>query len=781
MNRIGLNREWLFKQGQGVHGVEAGVDWQLVDLPHDASISLPRQSSAVGGGSNAYYPGCNCLYEKEIDIPEAWMGGHVLIEFEGIYMNAVVTLNRQLVGRQPYGYTSFHCDLTPWMKVGKNTLRVEANNGGLANTRWYSGSGMYRPASLLVGGAVRTGPWDVSIRTPDATASFSTAMVSTIARNSGTEPVEILVRSSILSGDEMLSVVESSVELPAGGFQEVMQQIRVTGSRLWSTAAPFLHTLRTELFREGDLLDKTETRFGFRTISVDAVNGFRLNGQPLKLKGGCVHHDCGLVGAAAYARAEERKVELLLASGYNAVRCAHNPPSVAFLDACDRLGVLVIDEAFDCFRHGKNPGDYSLNFEEWWERDLTAMVLRDRNHPSVVIWSTGNEIIERDGRSDGAVWARRLAEKVRALDPSRPVTNALCDLWEDAIPQDTPEAKMTRWEDATTAFTSPLDVVGYNYLLHRYERDAGKYPGRIICGTETFPKDAFDYWEATERLPHVIGDFVWTSMDYLGEAGIGHVKEKDTEPFLKPFPWHHANCGDIDICGNKRPQSYYRDCVWGISNAPYIAVHKPEDFAKTMTLSPWAWQDVASSWNWPGWEGKPCMVDVYGMDDEIVLTLEGREVGRKPCGKANQYLASFEVAYQPGVLEAIGLRGGVESSRSVLVTSGVPAAIRLSVDRECLDGGFGDLAYVRVEVLDGEGRLVPNAANRLLFAVHGAGSLLAVGNGDPASDESFAGPVRSVWHGKATAVVRANGEPGEILLTVSAEGLKPGSVCIVSK
>ncbi len=776
MERISLNRNWQFKYAAGVQGVQESKVWTSVDLPHDAGISMPRFAEAVGGASNAFYPGCNCIYEKEVDMPAEWLGRSILLELEGAYMNAVVFVNRQLAGRHPYGYTSFHCDLSSLLKEGKNTLRIEVNNGGLANTRWYSGSGLYRPVSLLIGAPVHVGPWDVAVTTPEALSDSSSAQAVTTVRNAGAEPVSLVLRTGVWSEASLLGQAEERVEIPAAGSVNVMQIIPVSPVHLWTPDDPFLYELKTELVVAGECMDGLMTRFGFRTVSVDAVNGFSLNGRTLKMKGGCVHHDCGLLGAAAYPRAEERKVELLKASGFNAVRCAHNPPSVAFLNACDRLGMLVIDESFDCFRHGKNPGDYSLVFEDWWERDLTAMVLRDRNHPSIVMWSTGNEIIERNGWSDGAVWSRKLADCVRALDPNRPVTNALCDLWEEVKPGETPESVMTRFDLATTAFAEPLDVVGYNYLLHRYEHDATRYPGRVICGTETFPKDAFDYWEATERLPHVIGDFVWTSLDYLGEAGLGHEVPGDKASGLKPYPWHHANCGDLDICGQKRPQSHYRDCVWGIAKKPYIAVHDPALHGTQLALSPWGWPDVVSSWNWPGQEGNPCTIDVYSMDEEVLLLLDGQEIGRQPAGKANRYLASFETVYVPGKLEAVGLTCGGECTRTVLLTSGNAHAILLSADRNDVSGENGELVYVTVEVTDENGDRVPVSDNSLHFTVCGAGSLLAVGNGDPVSTEPFTGNVRKVWRGLAMAVIRTSGEKGDLLLTVSAEGLTPASL-----
>ena len=359
--------------------------------------------------------------------------------------------------------------------------------------------------------------------------------------------------------------------------------------------SPHLYTLVSEIVVQGQVVDSEKTAFGIRSLSVDARDGFRLNGEPMKLRGGCVHHDHGLLGAASWDRAEERKVELLKASGFNAIRSAHNPPAPALLDACDRLGMLVIDETFDCWRMGKNPHDYHLFFEDWWQRDTESMVKRDRNHPSVIMWSIGNEIPERSGVSDGYAWCARQADLVRSLDDTRPVTAAVHTLFEEQIAAhdagsgfsedmigsqnrapDNPEDD--RWGELTAPFLDHLDVAGYNYINNRYEYDRGRFPGRVIYGSETHPHQAFESWTDTERLSNVIGDFVWTAIDYRGESGIGKVSLGDNAlPFFAQDQWPHhlASCGDLDVCGFKRPQSYFRDILWGVRTDPYIGVYDP--------------------------------------------------------------------------------------------------------------------------------------------------------------------------------------------------------------
>ncbi|MEM1582502.1 MAG: glycoside hydrolase family 2 TIM barrel-domain containing protein [Candidatus Bathyarchaeia archaeon] len=785
MEKHNLDRQWLFSLGATPSPFARRAEGIIVDLPHDFSIIQKRDPNAPGGPSVGYFPGGVATYEKTIFIPENWRGKKVLLEFEGVYMNAVVYFNNNIVAKHPYGYTSFHCDLTPYLFFGReNKIRVFVNNGAQPNSRWYSGSGIYRHVWLLVGESIHIPPWGVYVTTPKVSSEVSTVSVKTTVENSAQAAAQVTVRTTLLtnSGSEVARG-EVEVNVPAGGSVETNQDLEVSSPNLWSVENPYLYTLRSEIIRDGVVVDKTDTKIGIRSISFDAHNGFRLNGVPIKLKGGCVHHDCGLLGAAAYDRAEERKVELLKANGFNAVRCAHNPPSPAFLDACDRLGMLVIDEIFDCWREGKNPNDYNLYFEEWWQRDLASMILRDRNHPCIIMWSIGNEIPELTGFSEGYKYARKLAGFIRRLDNTRPITSAITEYFlyqlittdfgsERRIPDEL-------WIEHSSKFAEPLDIVGYNYMLHRYESDRKYFPDRIICATESFPSMAFDYWEAVERLPYVIGDFVWTAIDYLGEAGIGRVKYEGEEfSFLGSYPWHQAFCGDIDICGFKRPQSYYRDCVWGISKTPYIAVHKPETYGKKPLPLLWSWPEVVSSWTWPGYEGKPMKVDVYSTNSEVELFLNGRSLGRKPAGKANRYIASFEVIYEPGELVAIGYENGVETSRTVLRTAGKPAKILLKPDRNVLKAEFGDLSFITVELVDAAGNICHNATNTVYFTAYGVGSIVAVGNGNPVSEEMYVGNQRKVHEGRAMVVVRSNGEPGEIVLTATADGIPPASVTI---
>lgn len=781
MFREKLNQKWMFYPTieNPLYGTyRSGIE---VDLPHDFSILQQRDPSSPAGAASGFYPGGIGCYTKSLYIPKEWTHNRISLYFEGVYMNAAVYVNDHLVKRQYYGYTSFNCDITPFINFdADNLIKVEVNNSAVPSSRWYTGSGIYRNVWLEVRDQIHISCSGVFFQTPqvsdlEARIKIETTVENHRASNETIELHSILIDSE---GVEVGGTVQKFV-LAAHSTTALVQEFSLNKPHLWSVDDPYLYTLQSKVIQNGKVFDTVLTNVGIRSISFDAKDGFKLNGKPMKLKGGCVHHDCGILGAAAYERAEERKVELLKQSGFNAVRCAHNPPSPAFLDACDRLGMLVIDEAFDCWRENKVLHGYGNHFEHMWKADLQAMIVRDRNHPSIIMWSTGNEVIEQDGRSGGNQLSKELADYVRSLDNTRAVTHALYPIpnVNNQVDQASLEKGGDAWGKTTEKFAEPLDVVGYNYLLHRYGYDGEQYPERIICGTETFPSQAFDYWQEVERHAHVIGDFVWTAIDYLGEAGIGYVHYGGGQD-PRGYPWLTAYCGDLDICGFKRPQSYYRDCVWGVAKEPYIAVHPPQHYGKNPMMTPWSWPDVLPAWDWPGFEGKPIKIDVYCIDTEVELFLNGRSLGRKQAGRAQKYTASFETVYEPGELVAVSYENGREKARKSLITPGKPVELRLTADRIRLKPELGDLSYLTVEVVDGEGNLIHRADNKIYFTVHGVGRLIAVGNSDPKSEEPFVGNQRKVYHGRALAVVRSNGEPGEIVLTASADGFKPAAITI---
>ncbi|NLE45582.1 MAG: glycoside hydrolase family 2 protein [Chloroflexi bacterium] len=785
MNKQSFDLGWEYSEAtEMMAGWSA--QWQPVDLPHDAMISKPRSASNPSGGAGAYFPGGVANYRKKLHVPEEWRGRSVQLEFEGVYMNAEVSVNNQLLRLQPYGYTSFVVDIAPYLNYGQeNDVLVTANNTAQPNSRWYTGTGIYRHVWLRTGGSLHIQPWGVFVTTPVVDPTASVVHVSTeLASPSG--PVDgAVLRTTVLdpAGSPM-----AWVETPLRTLC-VQQTLLLKKARLWSVEEPNLYTLLSEVLVNGGVADTERTPFGIRSIAIDPQNGFRLNGIPMKLKGGCIHHDHGLLGAASYDRAEERKVELLRSAGFNALRSAHNPPAPALLDACDRLGMLVINETFDCWRIGKSPNDYHVYFEDWWQRDTAALVKRDRNHPSVIMWSIGNEILEGLGAIDGATWCKRQADYVRSLDNTRFVTSAIPFNFLEMqatgdfslmfktppVPEDPQEDS---WGILTSDFSQPLDVVGYNYMPQRYEVDRTRFPNRVIAGTETWPHMAYTFWKETERLPHVIGDFVWTALDYLGEAGIGAVNLEGQLGFGAPYPYHLASCGDFDICGFKRPQSYYRDLLWRVRTAPFIAVLDPQHFGKLVAFSPWGWEPVIDNWTFPGEEGKPTQVDIYAVDDEVEVLINGVSLGRKPAGPAYHNKVTFDVTYEPGVIEAVGYTAGRETGRTRLVTAARPASLRLTADRTMLNAAYGDIAFVTVEVVDADGVLVQHGEPAISLEVTGAAQLIAVGAANPLSEELYVNSERKAYHGRLLAVVRTTGNAGEITIEAQSEGLPTAQIQI---
>jgi beta-galactosidase len=746
--------------------------WRRLDLPHDWSIELPRDPKSPGRSEGGFFTDGVGWYRKRFSVPEDWRDKRIAITFEGVFKNAEVWVNDRYVDRHPYGYSSFTLDLTRYIEVGaENLIAVRVDNSAPKHSRWYSGSGIYRHVWLLARDPVHVADGGLYVTTPQVSPASALVRLETTVVNESDAPKPVTVHWAVRGPQgEDCGARQAEAEIPAGASHAFAEELPLADPSLWSPDHPSLYRLQVELRAGDDVLDADSTNFGVRSIQFSAAQGFLLNGEPLTMRGGCVHHDCGPLGAMSIDRAEERKVEVLKASGFNAVRCAHNPPAPAFLDACDRLGMLAIDEAFDNWRERGTPNDNHLVFDDWWQRDLESMVLRDRNHPCIVLWSIGNEVKEAH-LPWGPEIAHRLAERVRLLDPTRPVTCAVNN-W--------PE-----WEQVD-AFFAELDVCGYNYLVRRYEDDHRRRPERIIVATETFASQAYEYWRAAQRLPYVVGDFVWTSMDYLGESGIGGSWFEGDEDapaeggWLPTWPWHQAFCGDIDICGWKRPPSYYRDLLWTSHDALYIGVHAPVPEGKKVARMDWGWPDVQASWTWPGLEGRELQVDVYSACEEVELLLNGSPVGRKKMAEEDRLIATFTVPYAAGELAAVGYRGGTKVVEHSLVTAGPAASIRLTADRNPIWADPNDLAYITVEAVDAEGHLVPTADHVARFAVTGPGHLAAVGSNNPRHTEAYRGDRHRLYRGRCLAVVGPDEEAGEITLRAEADGLAPAEITVAT-
>lgn len=768
---------WRFHLGGAQRAEEPGFDdseWRWVDLPHDWSIEdlrdrqaglpplpTPFDPDAVSQVNGGFTRGGTGWYRKVFAVPDQAKGKIVTLQFDGVYMNADCWLNGHYLGSHPYGYTSFFFDISSRLNYGgENVVAVKVRNEG-ENSRWYSGSGIYRHVWLFYDDPVHLTPWGIQITTPVASEKTAEILVKTSLTNKSTEAAEVKLITRILNRDrEPVALHETVKTLQPEETTDVVQQLKFSNPARWTLEDPALYTLVSEVYSGNIESDRAETPFGIRTFSYDTAEGFTLNGKPVKMKGACFHHDNGPLGAKSFDRAEERKVELLKASGFNAIRCSHNPPSPAFLDACDKLGMLVIDEAFDMWAEAKNPADYHLYFRDWWKKDISSMVLRDFNHPSVVMWSIGNEIPNRHTTAVVAL-AEEMRDYVRSLDASRPVTAAVNDLKPDKDP-----------------YFAVLDIAGYNYAAggdhlkeSLYVEDHRRVPERIMMGTESYPLEAFRSWMDVLDHPWVIGDFVWTGFDYIGEASIGWRGYWQEQSF---FPWNLAYCGDIDICGWKRPQSFYRDALWMENQVSVFITPPVPSFPlnpNRQSWSKWHWHDAVADWNWEGYEGKPLEVTVYSSCEKVELYLNDKSLGVQPVNRDTRFMATWQVPYQSGVLKAVGYRGNRQVSTAELKTAQKPVQIRILPDRTVIRADGQDLCYVTIELTDAAGTRNPKTEDLVRFAIEGPGTIIGVGNANPVSLESYTLPQRKVWQGRCLVVVKAGKEAGRIVLKAAAEGL----------
>jgi beta-galactosidase len=774
--RLPLDDAWRFQISATASASDPVFDdqtWRLVDLPHDWSIEGPPDAAAPTGGAGGFFPGGVGWYRRALTVPQSWRGRQIVLEFEGAYMGAEVWVNGASLGVHPYGYTPFAHDITSHLVPGsKNVIAVRIDNSHQPNSRWYSGSGLYRHVWLHVVDPVHIPLGGVFVVTSDLSAGRATVHVQTIVRNDSSTASTVAVET-IVVGPNGKRLVSSRTEtaVPPGAESRVEGDLAIADPRPWTPETPQLHRCITRVSVKGRVVDEVTTPFGLRTVRVSAERGFELNGLALELIGGNVHHDHGVLGAASFDAAEEWRARRLKEAGFNAIRTSHNPPSTAFLEACDRLGMLVVDEAFDGWAKKKNPHDYGVYFKDWWQRDIDAMVLRDRNHPSVVMWSIGNEVYER-GNEDGRRLARELAARIRELDPTRPVTAGINGM-----------GKSGRWEDLDPLFAA-LDVAGYNYEMSRHAADHERLAARVIVGAESYQSDVFSYWEAAHDHAHVIGDFVWSAWDYLGEAGIGRVFPPG-ETALKhwegnQWPWHGAYCGDIDITGWRKPVSHYRNIVWDRGEKLYAAVLEPAPGGGTWNLTPWSMPPALPSWTWPGHEGKPLSIEVYSRHEAVRLSVNGTVIGEKATTRAEQFKAVFDVPYAPGRLEVVGLDGGRVTETFALQTVGAPVALRLTSERWRFAADGQDLCFVLVEAVDASGVVNPTVAVPVTIALSGPATLAGVGTADMASLASYRANPHRLFQGRALVVVRAGQQSGKINLAVSAEGLKTAANSITA-
>ncbi|MCM1025545.1 MAG: DUF4982 domain-containing protein [Roseburia sp.] len=804
-------------QGQGI----------TVNLPHDYMIGTEVREDAPAGAASGYYTALTAHYKKKLEIPKEWEQDRIFLRFDGVMMNATVEVNGGKAALHHCGYTPFCLDITSYVFCGEtNQVTVTVNPSMQPNARWYTGAGIIRSVELLHTPKihiVNDGIYGYTKRIScnekgEAVAAFLNTEVE--VRNTTGEDHMAIVEVSLVKEETGETVVkrQSKIQIDAGTTETAYLALTVQQPKLWRADDPQLYRLAAKVtdigvfkthFVESEekTADEDSVLFGIRSISADVQNGLLINGEQVKLKGGCVHHDNGVIGAVSLYDAEVRRISKMKEIGFNAIRTTHNPPSKILLEVCDRLGMYVFAEAFDAWGMGKQPGDYNQYFDADWEEDLTAFVKRDRNHPAVIIWSTGNEIVERGGLNHGYTLATRLAEKVKLLDRSRPVSNGICTYWNglddclmaenlrkmvqhmkegvDSLQNVDGGKEDDSWEEMSEAFTNGLDIVGYNYMEDKYPRDHEMYPERVILGSENYPKEIGKRWPMVEKQPYIIGDFTWTAWDYIGEAGIGKALfvEPD-DPRMKrgangvasepsQFPSRLANCGDIDIGGMILPQGNYRSVVFG-SDQTYLFSYDPANYGKKEILSNWGFPSCQRSWNWKGAEGKMTQLLVFSRAEEVELSVNGKIVGRKKQGEAlciddMPLTFVFETEYEPGEVTAVSYTDGQEVSRDRLVTAGEAYALKITADKTQIIADRYSLAYALVEIVDREGRRVPDAAHHLKASVVGEAILAGFGSGNPITAESYAAGEFTTYRGCAYAVIRSTDRPGKALLRIEGE------------
>lgn len=787
------NTGWKFWEEKDAFALVWSVpeNAETVTLPHDAMRLRTPNPASPNAGDTAYRDGGNYVYVKRFHTPEEWRDQTVVLKFEGIYMNSLVYLNGQLVGKWPYGYSQFYAYLNDYLNYGgDNELRVLVKNGGMPNSRWYSGSGITRDVWLLTTKAVTLEPDGLFVSTRSIEDGYAVLEVSFELKNRDRLPHDVKLEGRIVDPDgKEAARFALSVFLTAGAEERLTQTVTVDSPALWSAEAPALYRCEARLVSDDTELDCDAVFFGVRTLQLDARQGLRVNGQTVKLRGACIHHDNGLLGAVTTPDAELRRVRILKEAGFNAIRMAHNPASIPLLDACDQLGMYVMDESFDMWSRPKKDLDYSLFIDKWWREDVSAMVRKDRPHPCVVLYSLGNEIPEV-GMPQGSALGREMARLVKELDRERftlvsvngvfaagdQVDHIMADVL-SAAPEGSEDGNVNDFMSAMDAHMDDIvrhpvvsgridaacagmDAVGYNYMTARYEEDAVNYPHRVVVGSETYPPEIARNWALVEKLPSVIGDFTWTGWDYIGEAGVGIPAYRFGEGgFGAKFPCQLAYCGDIDITGFRRPASYFREIVFGLRRTPYITVQNPAHYGERLIKTPWVISDSRSSWSWSGFEGKPVIVEIYSPGTEVELLLNGVSLGRRPCGAEHNFTACYETIYQPGTLLAAAYDGDTELGRMELSTAGTAA--KLTAEAE---SAGEELTYINLTLRDETGRVADSADTELRVTVTGDAELAGLGSGDPKPAHGYAENVTDTFHGRALAILRRIGM-GEIVLT----------------
>ena len=778
MKKYKIHDNWLFWKD----GCEDSK--RSVQLPHDAMILEKRDPDMENGSGAGFFPGGKYYYSRTIFGEKAFEDQAVILEFEGVYHNASVYLNGAYVGGWLYGYTNFFVELTGKLNIGQdNELLVIADNSQTPNARWYTGSGIYRPVNLWVGGKNGILPQSMKIRT----LSVSPAVVELSTRGVRGE-----ISYEIFDGDTPVAAGQGSTAV-----------ITIRDGKPWSAESPTLYTVKATVRENGIITDEAWERFGIRTLDWSSANGFRVNGKTVKLKGGCIHHDNGILGACTYKDAELRKMRKLKEYGFNAIRFSHYPAGKDLLDACDEVGMYVMDESFDQWRRPKNRYDYSNHFDAQWEKDLAALAEKDYNHPCVIMYCIGNEIGDT-GRDYAPELARQMTMVLKSHDDTRPVTianNAPMSMVSEMMQEFERERgaeigsleinelitahpeilesfkrgtySAEKLEQVVGKVFDALDITGQNYAHEFYEGIHQLRPDRILLSAETFPQRMGSNWRMVMENDHVIGDFHWTAWDYLGEAGVGlPVYGTREAPFAKPYPCLTAACGSFDINGNPEAAAYYCASLWGASNKPFIGVRPVNHSGEDYTLGAWRLTDAVDCWTWPGCQGNKAEIVLYSTGCRIELLQNGTSLGYKDLCDCK---AEFACIYEPGTLEAISYgEDGHEIGRSQLRTAG--EQLRLEICPEEMQ--TGELLFVPIRFVDEHGILRMDMEKKVTVTVEGAGTLLALGSAKYENEESFQTGTHTSWRGALLAVIRCGEQAGTVTVQASAEGCEPVSCTV---
>lgn len=763
-------------------------DAKEVTLPYDAMFHEEQKQGAVNGGYTGNIDGAEYKYYKRFFVPEEYQGGHVMLQFEGIYRNAMVFVNQSKVGGSAYGYTDFTVEAGDYLKYGEENEVLVAVKCGTRSSRWYSGAGIYRDAWLIHGGSIYVKPYDLRFTTLETEEEGALVCVSAKIHNDSLA-AETIRASVVLRDNEGNTVADNTYSVRINSHAELKfrKNIYIDKAKLWDEFSPELYVVELTLLKGDAVLDTSTVTSGIRKLSADARHGLRVNGKTVKLRGACIHHDQGILGAATYDDYEYRRVKRLKEAGFNAVRSAHNPASQALLRACDRLGVYVMDELVDVWNKSKVSYDYAIDFTRNWESDIEHMVEADYNHPCVILYSTGNEIFEICTEK-GFETSRMLSDKFHEMDPTRYTTNGINGAFAAGdglakIVDDITEGKADTGKGDVNVFMAAMesnmpgivshpiiggileklettmDVLGYNYMTSRYLADVEKYADRVMVGTETYPKQIAENWDVITRCPAVLGDFTWTGWDYLGEV-------------TPRYPDLMNTGGDISITGNRRPVSCYREIVFGLTKKPCIAVQDPKNYGIPRNFGPWCFTDCTFCYSYEGQEGKPIMIQVYGGGDSVELFVNGRSLGVLPCGSQNGYEAQFQTVYEPGELMAIAYENGQEIGRTVLKTAGKPETVVLTAEK------YETLVFVNIDVVDENGILAADAQTPLSIKVEGAAELMAFGGVRALHHNGYESADTTAGEGHALAILKRTDKEGEIRVTVTGEKLKEQHIIV---